>query len=497
MSSHRPISPGMAERPGDDSVVSGSRSRLNESISPAMTRELVLNYLVHHCYLDTALAFAGDGIAAEGSSGLDVRSKSQPPGSSKRPGLGAGVVPPPLARGDSSTEMEIEVDEALAMAAELNGTTQAARQLADKTLNGKGKGRDDLHKFASGLEGHENVGELSGDDIFQISIRRDIRDHILSGRIYAAIELLDEHFPAVVSSSAAAGRLRRSEASPQTLDPSSVYARLSGGLASSVNASNGASGAASGNGKSGRPKAALPAYRPSLDPDHVALNLQIQAFIEAVRGSSGTGTTRSVGDSSATGRLSPFSDAGSSAGSTNGSANATGAGGGGIMGALALVQGINTRVLSLPEYWRSMYLKELQGVTALLAYANVESSPVSKYLDQKRRVGLAEQVNSAIIAQSGQPSQPLIESTIRQTTFVWGQIAADKVPVPPSHLAFIGGDAGTSGDPEGFQKLSHLESTHGTANANGSSLTGASSDPRKNRGRILPPWDLHSFLADR
>lgn len=61
------------------------------------------------------------------------------------------------------------------------------------------------------------------------------------------------------------------------------------------------------------------------------------------------------------------------------------------------MQGINARVQKLPEYWRAMYLKELEGVTALLAYEDLERSPVRRFLDQSRRNALAEQVNSAIL----------------------------------------------------------------------------------------------------
>lgn len=115
-----------------------------------------------------------------------------------------------------------------------------------------------------------------------------------------------------------------------------------------------------------------------------------------------------------------------------------------------------------------MYLKELENVTALLAYTDLERSPVRKYLDQTRRAALAEQINSAIMCEShvcllvqnappapstfgvnvdltssaafshlsvrtDRPSQPLIESAVRQTTFVWSQLHNEKVPVPQGH----------------------------------------------------------------
>ncbi len=66
-----------------------------------------------------------------------------------------------------------------------------------------------------------------------------------------------------------------------------------------------------------------------------------------------------------------------------------------------------------------MYLKELEQVTALLAYTDVEHSPVRRFLHKSRKVALAEQVNSAILLRSGRPSQPLVEVAVRQTTLLW------------------------------------------------------------------------------
>lgn len=68
--------------------------------------------------------------------------------------------------------------------------------------------------------------------------------------------------------------------------------------------------------------------------------------------------------------------------------------------ALSHAQMLFANVQKLPGYWRAMYLKELESVTALLAYTDLETSPVRKYLDQSRRVALAEQINSAIMCES-------------------------------------------------------------------------------------------------
>ncbi len=44
-----------------------------------------------------------------------------------------------------------------------------------------------------------------------------------------------------------------------------------------------------------------------------------------------------------------------------------------------------------------MYLQETKDVCALLAYADPESSVLRGFLDQQRRIALAEQVNRAIL----------------------------------------------------------------------------------------------------
>lgn len=174
-------------------------------------------------------------------------------------------------------------------------------------------------------------------------------------------------------------------------------------------------GSSSTSGDKSRPS--LPCYASSLDGAHLALNLQIQAFIEAVRGASksATSTSGSTGEvtqtaaanAAAAAGVSPsalraaspstFSDSGTSSTASLPAGPGAASGAPGIFESLELVQGINARVQKLPEYWRAMYLKELEGVTALLAYEDLERSPVRRFLDQSRRNALAEQVNSAIL----------------------------------------------------------------------------------------------------
>lgn len=183
----------------------------------------------------------------------------------------------------------------------------------------------------------------------------------------------------------------------------------------------------------------LPANPTSLYPAHLSLNLQIQAFIESVRlaftatplngsttqnlagfdigllggsphslAASAPGITAAAAANAISRSASPAPSSASSTGSNtsanglSGSAhsNASPAGMNPFLhAALSHAVVLNTNVQKLPPYWRSMYLKELNNVMVLLAYTDLERSPVRKYLDQSRRVALAEQINSAIMCE--------------------------------------------------------------------------------------------------
>lgn len=49
--------------------------------------------------------------------------------------------------------------------------------------------------------------------------------------------------------------------------------------------------------------------------------------------------------------------------------------------------------------YKDLYSRETGSITAILAYKELDKSPLKKYLDVKRREGLAEQINNAILCE--------------------------------------------------------------------------------------------------
>ena len=278
-------------------------------------------------------------------------------------------------------------------------------------------------------------------------------DCILAGDIREALALCHEHFPGVVGDGT----------------KSKVPERTS---------------MVSDEGRSDTPhpnaERAVPAHPVSLDPEHIFLNMQIQMFVEAVRRAS-AGDKRPAGDAAAgSTELSPA-----------------------LQQALSQLQSLFARVQMIGDYSRSMYLAELEQVSALLVYTDLENSPVRSYLDYSRREALANQVNSAILAREGLPTQSVLETVVKQTSYTWGALHDRRVQVPADHPLF-------AGDAEGGS-LAHLSppSSAGngtTGSGSGSwqpSLLGDSPPPsasargtKSRRGRVLPAWDLHAFLEE-
>jgi hypothetical protein len=216
-----------------------------------------------------------------------------------------------------------------------------------------------------------------------------ILDYILSGSITRAVDALHAHFPAVLT--------------PAPPGSSTNGAGASRSLSSNGADSNGASGSSSSKHSLStsqvtpvvRPRAGasgtdgtgattplldhtVPAFSRSANPDHVRLNLQIQGFIELYRHLSPSAPP------------SPSSSMGSLAGGLNGHAELT--------STLSALHNLHTEANRLRPEDRAVYLQEIKDVGGLLAYIEPETSVVSGFLDQQRRIALAQQINAAILS---------------------------------------------------------------------------------------------------
>ncbi len=73
--------------------------------------------------------------------------------------------------------------------------------------------------------------------------------------------------------------------------------------------------------------------------------------------------------------------------------------------ALTAAQGLHSEAKKLPPDVRAVYLQEIKDVGALFAYTEPETSILKGFLQQSRRIALAEQVNRAILSESPSCSQ--------------------------------------------------------------------------------------------
>ncbi|KAI0647056.1 hypothetical protein C8Q79DRAFT_1046909 [Trametes meyenii] len=220
-----------------------------------------------------------------------------------------------------------------------------------------------------------------------------IRNHILTGRIDEATELIHKRFPLVLSEPMEDG------SESLTLPPRKRFGYL-------------------------------PAT--STDPTHLALNLRIQAFVEAARtipllyrppGAdvplphppllSAAARTASSGD----GEDSKMSE--SDVEQSN-------------VQLLHRAQSLYSEVNRLPRPAdRATYLVELGQVGGILAYPVPENSPLSKYMEQARREALADQIDSAILYRARRPTISRVELYSRYTGVMWSLLHEKEVNVPP------------------------------------------------------------------
>lgn len=405
--------------PASSSDGAASSSHIESITSPTCLRKVVLNYLLHHCYADTAAAFAGNtsGSASSSSNGayndasaaVDSSSNgTETPRRSRHP-----LAAPPLLRQDSSIEVEADANLVAAGAGVNEESDDADMQdavTADTTFTAAPASAPAPLSDVS-----RSGAEITSSDLRILSLRQEVRGHILDGNIKLATELLNTHFPSVLGEGSV-GDGEDGEGEASATPTATTWTTSSGWTA------------------------ALPSASTSLQPQHLALNLQIQTFIESVRaanappqtpaghyGGGGGGAGQSMAATAAAGAAAasspstsgpaappplaslsrssspaPSSVSSTSSISTSSSFAPTSSSAPptALQQALANAQSLYIAVQRLPPGpYQTIYRREIEGVTAILAYKDLERSPLKKFLDTKRRRMLSEQVNAAILCE--------------------------------------------------------------------------------------------------
>ncbi|CCM04599.1 uncharacterized protein FIBRA_06781 [Fibroporia radiculosa] len=265
-------------------------------------------------------------------------------------------------------------------------------------------------------------------------LRKAIKIHILSGQVNEATELLNEHFPSVLSESSDSGPSGHSADGLKYIPSASV------------------------------------------NPVHLALNLHILAFIEAARTVPlpyyPPGVIPPASDFSKAVRPDIIRQEDPEEANVQ---------------LLHRAQNLYSEAIGLPNPDdRGKYLRELAQVGGLLAYKVPEYGPMASYMTQDRRDAVADQIDGAILYRTGQSAVSTVELAARQASVVWSTLHEIKVRAPPS-IAWPAGlllpglkaaqssAAGRSGD---IDPMSTVKKP------------GADGGPAE----ILPPFDLHAFL---
>ncbi|ORX36588.1 CTLH/CRA C-terminal to lish motif domain-domain-containing protein [Kockovaella imperatae] len=303
---------------------------------------------------------------------------------------------------------------------------------------------------------------LSDQELESIERRRAIINYILNGAIIRAVEALNTYFPAVLDTSAPASPTTslRPMGNPWAVSPSpsastSSLSALPAKPAYSTTttlglnvpppsgmggtSTPGSGSISNGSSTPGSSDLTIPVFPTSTTPSHVALNLQIQQFIESFRQlapSSPSSSTSSITSLTSSMYL-PVPGTNGTTTTSNG--NALGASGSGLspkitlINALTAAQGLHTEAKKLPPEVRAVYLQEIKDVGALFAYTDPETSILKGFLDQNRRIALADQVNRAILKSQGLSTTSYLEDCARRTTAIYSIISQRGVDPRPSN----------------------------------------------------------------
>ncbi|KAI8998633.1 hypothetical protein BD414DRAFT_128434 [Trametes punicea] len=301
------------------------------------------------------------------------------------------------------------------------------------TMSGRVTSEEDLRA----LEERLAMGEL----------RKEIRNHILAGQIDDATDLLNKHFPNVLS-----------EPMDDGSEPSNS-SRFE----------------------------YLPAT--STDPTHLALNLRIQAFVEAARTiplpyyPPGSEAPLPHPPLLSAAVKAASSDDGEDADMSDSEAEQSNA------QLLHRAQSLYSEATRLPRAAdRAMYLVELGQVGGILAYTVPERSPLAVYMTQARREAVADQIDSAILYRAKKPTISRIELYTRYTGAIWSMLHDKGITVPPRNKW----PAGVSLPPGQPSETKATAKDSGTSENATPSPKKASTDT--DTDEVLPPFDLRLFL---
>nr|XP_031863319.1 uncharacterized protein CI109_001194 [Kwoniella shandongensis]KAA5530391.1 hypothetical protein CI109_001194 [Kwoniella shandongensis] len=274
---------------------------------------------------------------------------------------------------------------------------------------------------------------IDQDLLDSIERRRVILNYVLNGAIIRAVEGLNTYFPTVLADPPTNG-----SASGSGFSSTPSYNNNSNGHSShqpSRPTNGGGSGGGGGGGGGGHSSStygstsdhSLPVFLHSSYPSHVRLNLQIQQFIESFR---------QLTPSSPSSPSSSISSLTNSQTLNNGSASTSSSVT--LTHALTAAQGLHSEAKKLPAEVRAIYLQEIKDVGALFAYTDPETSILKGFLEQGRRIALAEQVNAAILRSEGRAVQSQLETYARRTTAIYNIMAENGIDSRPPWTAADG-----------------------------------------------------------
>ncbi|MBW0493794.1 hypothetical protein O181_033509 [Austropuccinia psidii MF-1] len=511
---------------------------------PIRLRQLVLDYLCHQCFVDTASAFATE--SASSLNQLEAQNSSHQPqkvvleknlnlnGSHSNLALKDTVIERTVCfdldddgdaeMGDlvSNNQDHQVLDSSNSSVVPPQLDPSATNQSIINQSNSITKINDISSLKSSQIDLNPSYPDWSALDIQTTRVRLEIKGHITNGRIKEAIKSIESHFPSVLGPSLMSKSTINSSAMP-SLGPSNSKSSskpprfkpnrvsftnrpLSGTSSNPLTPTLGESKASNlninsekassqnlrqnvfktneSNSTSNLNKTSSISHSHqfphaifgSLNPAHIALNLQIQFFVEFVRSISQNQPHSSNGidhdhdhhlppvnpsheNSHRLGKMpenlarkipkasSPASHPGPSSTIINDLSNSVG----GLSDDTSTTSSsVSTRTTSLalslphcralhdfvhqlPEpVERAIFAKELENVAGLLAYVDPWDSPIKKYLDQSRRDLLAERVNAAILVHLGRSPTSILKLIAQQTCFTWSTLneLGERIPCP-------------------------------------------------------------------